>query len=218
MIMMKIEIWSDIACPFCYIGKKKFETALEQFEGKDEVEVIYRSFELDPNAAVNQTQDAHDMLATKYGMTREKAQEMNRNVEQQAHAVGLPFDADGMKMTNTHNAHRLAHLANKHGKMGEMTERLYQAYFAESLHVGEASTLTKLAAEIGLDEAEVEGVLASDSYSQEVRSDEQEAAQLGIRGVPYFVIDRKYGISGAQPSETFLQALQKAQEENRSSQ
>jgi predicted DsbA family dithiol-disulfide isomerase len=214
MFMMKVEIWSDIACPFCYIGKKKFETALEQFEGKDEVEIIYRSYELDPNAPVQAEQDVHDMLAAKYGMTREKAQEMNRNVADQANAIGLPFDADGMKLTNTHNAHRLAHLANKHGKMSEMTDRLYKAYFADSLHVGEQDTLTKLATEIGIDTAEVASLFTSDSYSQEVRADEQEAASLGIRGVPYFVIDRKYGISGAQPSETFLQALQKVQEEN----
>ncbi len=212
---MKVEIWSDVACPFCYIGKKKFETALEQFTGKDDVEIIYRSFELDPNAPIEVDQDVHDMLAAKYGMTREKAQEMNRNVEQQANAIGLPFDADGMKLTNTHNAHRLAHLADEQGKMGEMTDRLYQAYFAEAKHVGDQDTLKKLAADIGLDEADVASVLSSDKYSDKVRADQQEAARLGIRGVPYFVIDRKYGISGAQPSETFLQTLEKIREESK---
>ncbi|NOV04327.1 DsbA family oxidoreductase [Paenibacillus planticolens] len=210
---MQVEVWSDFACPFCYIGKRKFEAALEQFPNKNEVEVIYRSFELDPNAPKDVDYDVHDMLASKYGMSREQAKGMNDQMVGQAQSVGLTYHFDTMVVTNTFDAHRLTQFAAKHNKMHEMTERLLKAYFTESKHIGDHETLAELAAEVGLDKNEVAAMLAGDDYTKEVRSDEQTASQLGARGVPFFVIDRKYGISGAQSSEVFLQAVQKAWEE-----
>ncbi|NOU94639.1 thioredoxin domain-containing protein [Paenibacillus sp. LMG 31456] len=211
---MKVEIWSDIMCPFCYIGKRKFEAALEQFSNKSNVEVVYRSFELDPNSPRDVNHDVHQMLSSKYGMSREQAISMNADVARQASAVGLTFNFDSMILTNTFDAHRLAHYAAQHGKMHEMTERLLHAYFTESKHIGDHEVLADLAAEVGLDKIEAAKVLASQDYAKEVRADEQEASTLGIRGVPYFVINRKYAISGAQPSEVFLGALQKAWDED----
>ncbi|MFD0682220.1 MULTISPECIES: DsbA family oxidoreductase [unclassified Paenibacillus] len=211
---MKIEIWSDIMCPFCYIGKRKFEAALEQFSNKSNVEVVYRSFELDPNSKRDVDHDVHQMLSSKYGMSREQAISMNGDVARQASAVGLTFNFDSMILTNTFDAHRLIHYAAQHGKMHEMTERLLHAYFTESKHIGDHEVLADLAAEVGLDRNEASKTLAGQDYAKEVRADEQEASTLGIRGVPYFVINRKYAISGAQSSEVFLGALQKAWDED----
>ena len=152
---MKVEIWSDVACPFCYIGKKSFEQALNQFSDKDQVEVVYRSFELDPKAPKQIDQDVHDMLAAKYGMTREKAKEMGNNVIKMAEIVGLKFEFDTMVLTNTFDAHRLAHHASKYDKMPAMTESLYKAYFTDSKYLGDHEVLAGLAEEIGLDKQEV---------------------------------------------------------------
>jgi predicted DsbA family dithiol-disulfide isomerase len=212
--MMKVEIWSDFVCPFCYIGKRRFEAALEQFPHRGEVEVVYRSFELDPKAKRDLPGDIHDMLASKYGMSREKAMSMNFNVGEQAQSVGLTYHFDKMKPTNTFDAHRLAHFAGRYGKSAEMTERLLRAYFTEGEHIGHADTLIALAAELGLDRDEVAGMLASDEGKSEVRSDEQEANALGVRGVPFFVINRKYAISGAQSSQVFAETLDKVWSED----
>ncbi|EXX90245.1 protein-disulfide isomerase, partial [Paenibacillus darwinianus] len=210
---MKVEIWSDYMCPFCYIGKRKFEAALECFAGKRDVEVIYRSFELDPNAERNVQHNVHDLLASKYGMSREQAMSMNGDVGRQAQEVGLAYRFDTMILTNTFDAHRLSHFAAAQGKAHEMTERLLKAYFIDSKHIGDHETLTELAAEVSLDKQAAAEMLAGGDYAVDVRFDEQEAARFGIRGVPFFVINRKYAVSGAQPSEVFLQALQKAWEE-----
>jgi predicted DsbA family dithiol-disulfide isomerase len=210
---MKIEIWSDIACPFCYIGKRRFEAALQSFPASDKVEVIYRSFELDPHAERDIDHDVHDMLAAKYGMSREQAKAMNANVTEQARSVGLTYRLDDMILTNTLDAHRLIHYAASVGKGIEMKERLLKAYFTDSKHVGDRPTLAALAGEVGLDPKETALMLEGDEYIAEVRADEQEAAKLGIRGVPFFVVNRKYGISGAQPTEVFVEALEKAWEE-----
>ncbi|MFC0216600.1 DsbA family oxidoreductase [Paenibacillus chartarius] len=212
---MKVEVWSDFACPFCYIGKRRFEAALEQFPQRAEVEIVYRSFELDPNAPRKVEYDVHQMLANKYGMPRERAVEMNRNMTEQAADVGLTYNMDTIAVTNTFDAHRLTHYAAAYSKRNAMTERLLKAYFTDSLNLSDHETLAGLAAEIGLDRDEVLRMLAEGEYGSEVRADEQEAAQLGIRGVPFFVIDRKFGVSGAQPSEVFVQALQQAWEESR---
>jgi predicted DsbA family dithiol-disulfide isomerase len=212
---MKVEIWSDFMCPFCYIGKRRFESALENFSHKDQVEVVYRSFELDPNAQRDVNQDVHEMLASKYGMSREKAKSMNDNLVEQAREAGLTYHFDSMILTNTFDAHRLSHFASSQGKMKEMVERLLHAYFTESRHIGDHETLALLAAEVGLDKEETTHMLASSAYTNEVRADEQEAVKFGIRGVPFFVINRKYGISGAQPGDVFLDALQKAWEEDK---
>lgn len=210
---MKIEIWSDYACPFCYIGKRRLETALEQFAHRDSLEIVYKSFELDPQAPVKVNHDVHDMLSAKYGMGREQAIEMNRSVANQAKEAGLDFQLDGIKLTNTFDAHRLAQYAASQGKGNKMTERLFQAYFTDSRHLGDHETLADLAVEAGLGRKEVLELLAGTNYATEVRADEAEARRLGVTGVPFFVIDRKYAVSGAQPSSAFLQAIQTAWDE-----
>ncbi len=204
---MKVEIWSDVACPFCYIGKRSFEDALSKFSDKDKVEVVYRSFELDPKTPKDVEQDVHDMLAAKYGMTRDKAKEMGQNVSRMAELSGLKFEFDTMILTNTFDAHRLTHYAAKYGKRPDMTEQLFKAYFTDSKHVGDHEVLAGLAEDIGLNKQEVLEVLASSEYTAEVRAEEHDAQQLGVNGVPFFVINRKVGISGAQSAEYFLNAL-----------
>lgn len=211
---MKVEIWSDIACPFCYIGMKRFQEGLSKFPQAEQLEIIFRSFELDPQAERNISVNIHDVLASKYGMTREKAEEMNQGITAQAAALGLDFHMDTMKLTNTFDAHRMIHFAASHGKMSEMKEAIFKAYFTDSKHVGDHETLHSIAVELGLNSVAAREVLAGDHYAAEVRADEQSAAELGIRGVPYFVLDRKYAISGAQPPEVFLQALEKAWSEH----
>ncbi|MBP1990657.1 DsbA family oxidoreductase [Paenibacillus eucommiae] len=211
---MKVEIWSDFLCPFCYIGKRRFEAALEQFAHRDKVEVVFRSFELDPNADRDLKEDVHSMLSAKYGMSREQAKAANDDLTKQAAAVGLTYHFDTMILTNSFDAHRLTHWAATHSKRSEMTERLLKAYFTDSKHIGDHETLAALAAEVGLDQAEAAAVLASSQFTNEVRSDEEEGSRLGIRGVPFFVINRKYGISGAQPSQVFMETMQKAWDED----
>ncbi|GAA4853589.1 DsbA family oxidoreductase [Paenibacillus vulneris] len=210
---MKVEVWSDIMCPFCYIGKRRFEAGLEQFAHKEEVEIVYRSFELDPSSPRHSSQNVHEMLASKYGMSVEQAKGMNADVGKQAKAVGLDFAFDTMILTNTFDAHRLIQFAAEHGKGKEAAELLFKAYFTDSLHVGEHETLIEIAGQAGLSREEAAAMLASNQYSDEVRADEEEARRLGVNGVPFYVINRKYGVSGAQPSETFLQVLQQVWEE-----
>lgn len=205
---MKIEVWSDFACPFCYIGKQRLESALEQFVHRDNVKVEFKSFELDPRAPKMVEHDVHHMLAAKYGMTREKAIAMNKNLSDQAKEVGLTFNFDTMKLTNTFDAHRLTHYAAKEGKREEVIKELFQAYFTDSRLLGDHDTLAELAEKTGLDRNETLKMLAGNNYSAEVRADEEEAQQLGVTGVPFFVIDRKYAISGAQSSEVFLKTLE----------
>jgi len=204
---MKIDIWSDYACPFCYIGKRRLENALSQFPHRDQVEVVFRSFQLDPNAKVHGNRDIHDMLASKYGMTREKAVAMNEQLAEQARGVGLDFRFDTMMPTNTFDSHRLTHYASKQGKAAEMTERLLRAYFTDSVNLGEHSVLVSLAAEIGLNEKETLEMLESDAYADEVNGDIEEGQRLGITGVPFFVFNNKYAISGAQPGPVFTEVL-----------
>ena len=207
---MNVEIWSDVFCPFCYIGKRKFEQALEQFAHRDEVEVTWRSFELAPGAPLESDRDLYDVLAAKFGVSRAEARAMNERVVAQAAAVGLRYDLDRVQPTNSFDAHRVIHLAAQHGLQDAAKERLLAAYFTEGRHVGRADTLVELAAEVGLDPQETAAMLASDDYAAEVRGDIAEARELGINGVPFFVLDRKYGVSGAQASETFLAALEQA--------
>ncbi|WP_373232364.1 DsbA family oxidoreductase [Cohnella sp.] len=213
---MEVEVWSDFACPFCYIGKQQLETALEQFAQKDDVKVVYRSFELDPQAQRDVDHDVHDMLVAKYGMSREQAIAMNENLGSKAKEVGLSFQFDTLILTNTFDAHRLAQYAAKQDKANPMAQELFRAYFTDSRHLSDHETLAELAVQAGLDRDESLKVLAGTDYSAEVRADEDEASRLGIRGVPYFVIDRKYAVSGAQPSDKFLNALRTAWNEKRS--
>ena len=215
---MKVEIWSDIACPFCYIGKRKFEHALVGFDQKDEVEVVYKSFQLDPNAPQNTTETMNQMLAKKYGQSVEQVEQMQKQVTVQANEVGLDYHLNDAKMTNTLDAHRLIHLAKEKGKMSEMKEQLLKSYFVEGKHVGEIESLVEIAAAVGLDKEEVTSVLASDQYKKEVEADMQEGVQLGVQGVPFFVFNRKYAVSGAQPSNVFSEVLTKVIEEEKQSQ
>lgn len=205
---MKIEVWSDFACPFCYIGKQRLDNALEQFAHRDQVEVVFKSFELDPRAPQTVEHDVHHMLAVKYGMTRDKAIAMNKNLTDQAKEVGLTFNMDSMKLTNTFDAHRLTHFAAKKGKREEAVKELFGAYFTDSLLLGDHNTLADLAEKAGLDRTETLTMLSGNDYAADVRADEAEAQQLGVTGVPFFVIDRKYAVSGAQPTEVFLKTLE----------
>jgi predicted DsbA family dithiol-disulfide isomerase len=214
---MKIEIWSDIACPFCYIGKRNLEAALSEFPHADDVEIEWRSFELDPQAPVDTEQDMADLLARKYGYSREQAQAMNAQVSERARVAGLDFRMDDIVPTNTLNAHRLIHLAARHGLQAEMKERLLRAYFTEGRHVGDVETLVELAGEVGVPAAEARELLQGEELAYEVRSDEAEARDFSISGVPFFVFDRKYGISGAQPVEVFKEALENTWQETRGS-
>lgn len=211
--MLKIEIWTDILCPWCYIGKRQFEHALEQFPHKNEVELLYRSFELDPNARKEPGMDSYELLAKKYGVTHEKAAEMHKNVTARAADVGLEYHMEITKPTNSFDAHRLIHLAAAHGLQGEIVEKLSAAYLTEGKHIGRKDTLQAIGVEAGLAPAEVQEMLAGEAYADAVRADENLAQQLGIQGVPFFVIERKYGASGAQGTEVFRQLLEKTWEE-----
>lgn len=212
---MKIDVYSDFVCPFCYIGKRRLEKALEQFSNKDSVTVTYKSYELDPNAVKNPDKNIHELLASKYGMSVEKAKESNENLGKQAAELGLTYRFDNMQHTNTFDAHRLAKYAEEQGKGKEMTERLLQAYFTESLHIAHYETLTNLASEVGLEKDAVLEVLESSDYAKAVRGDEKEAQQIGVQGVPFFVFNEKYAVSGAQPPEVFSEVIEKVWEEEK---
>jgi predicted DsbA family dithiol-disulfide isomerase len=205
---MKVDIWSDVVCPFCYIGKRRLEQALEGFAHRDEVEVVWHSFQLDPGAPAIAEGSTVDMLAAKYGMTREQAIASQESLAANAATVGLEFNWQQTRAGNTFDAHRLIHLAADRGLADAAKERLLRAYFTEGQQIGDPSVLVGLAVEVGLDEAQVRAALASDAHADDVRADIAQAQAYGIRGVPFFVIDGKYGISGAQPTPVFAQALE----------
>ncbi|HUD78501.1 MAG TPA: DsbA family oxidoreductase [Streptosporangiaceae bacterium] len=207
---MRVEIWSDVVCPWCYLGKKRFERALADFEHGDEVEVVYRSFELDPDAPQDRTTPTVELLASKYRMTPEQAEQAQRQMQERAAADGLTFRMDGLRSGNTKDAHRVLQLARDAGKQGEMMERLHRAYFTDQESVFDHDSLVRLAADAGLDGDAVRAMLASDDYADHVETDEEMARALGATGVPLFVIDRKYGISGAQPAQAITQVLERA--------
>jgi predicted DsbA family dithiol-disulfide isomerase len=208
---VKVEIWSDVVCPWCYIGKRRFESALDHFAHRDDVEVVWRSFELDPSApATGKPGGSTERLATKYGTTVEAARQMQQRVTDAAAGEGLDFNIDVAVPANTVDAHRVIHLAEREGLQAEMKERLLKAHFVDGEAVGETDTLVRLATEVGLDADAVGSLLDTDDLTDAVRADEAEARALGISGVPFFVIDRRYGVSGAQPSEHLLQALETA--------
>lgn len=206
---LKIQIWSDVVCPFCYIGKRKLEHALEQFEHKDNVEVEWKSFQLDPDASFESNTDLTEYLANKYGRDRQWAESMQANVTNLAKDVGLEYHLDKAVRINSFHAHRLAHLAKKYNLGDAFEELLFKAYFTDGANIADKETLMQLALETGLAKEEIETVLNSEAYSQDVKQDIAESQSLGITGVPFFVFDEKYAVSGAQHSETFLNALQK---------
>ncbi|WP_139997467.1 DsbA family oxidoreductase [Paenibacillus paridis] len=207
---MKVEIWSDYACPFCYIGKSKFELALERFAHKEKIETVFHSFELDPRADPHSGKSTYRMLADRYGMSMEKAKQATLSVTEQAAAAGLAFHFDKTVPTNTFDAHRVVHLAAKQGKDKQMAERLFKAYFTDGENIGDRDHLSSLAAEVGLDAAKVVEMLESSTFKESVREEEQRGSALGIQGVPFYLINGKYAVSGAQSPEVFLEMLTKA--------
>lgn len=204
---MNIEIWSDVVCPWCYIGKRRLEKAIADFDHRHTVGVTWRSFELNPESPRRESVALEETLAQKYGMTREQARAANERVTGLAAAEGLEYHLENAHGANTFDAHRLIHLASAKGLQGEMKERLMRAHFTEGVAVGVPTELVRLAAEVGIDEADAGDLLKSDRYSDEVRADEQRARELGVSGVPFFVVNAKWGISGAQPTEVFAEAL-----------
>jgi predicted DsbA family dithiol-disulfide isomerase len=209
---MLVEIFSDVVCPWCAVGKRRFETALGLFEHADEIEVVWRAYELDPNAPARRDGDYADRLARKYGMSRERAVAANEQLTAVAAAEGLDFHFERVQPGNTFDAHRLLHYARQIGPgvQDALKERLLVAYFTEGSAIGEPETLVALAAEVGLDPKECADVLAGDRYADDVRTDERDALELGVSGVPFFVIDGKFGIPGAQDADTILGILNRA--------
>ena len=207
---MKIEIWSDIACPWCYIGRRRLEGALAEFEHRDAVEITWRSYQLDPSAPREYEGSVYDMLMEKKGISRQQVEMMHERVTDLAAEVGLDYRFDIAKPGNSFDAHRLLHFALAKGLQSEMKERIQKAYFTEGQSFSDFDTLVRLAVEVGLDGDEARQVLESGAYGDAVRNDIRRAMMIGVNGVPFFVVADKYGISGAQPSELFAQALEQA--------
>jgi predicted DsbA family dithiol-disulfide isomerase len=207
---MKVEIWSDIMCPFCYIGKRKFEQALQSFENKEEIEIEWKSFQLDPEIVSNKNRSVNEYLAERKGWSVEQARKLNADVTSMAKEVGLDYDFDKAIIANSFDAHRLIQFAKTKGLGDVAEEALFRAYFTEGKNIADTGTLIALGVGIGLDQAEVKQMLESDSFGDEVQMDIYEAQQVGVRGVPFFVVDNKYAVSGAQSPEVFRQVLERA--------
>ncbi|MEX0771630.1 MAG: DsbA family oxidoreductase [Balneolales bacterium] len=210
---MKVDIWSDIMCPFCYIGKRKFEHALEQFEHKNKITIQWRSFQLAPELETDPSKTTYEYLAEKKGWTLDYTKQVHAQLTESAREVGLNYNFDDAIPANSFNAHRLSHLAAKHHVQNEMEERLFFAYFTEGKNVDDEDTLVKLGVDAGVPAEEVREMLQNDLYTIQVHEDINKARQVGVQGVPFFVINNKYAVSGAQPSDVFLDALQKAWQE-----
>lgn len=207
---LKVDIWSDIACPWCYIGKRKFEEGLASFSGHDNIEVEYHSFELAPDTPVDFAGSEIDFLAKHKGMPEDQVRQMLDQVTQVAAGVGLDYRFDLLQHTKTLKAHELLHFAKSHGKQIELKERLLKAYFTEGKHLGSQEVLVELAGEVGLDADSANQALTDGTFAAQVQADIDQAHAYGINGVPFFVINNKYGISGAQAPLAFTQALEQA--------
>ena len=212
MKSLRIDVWSDIACPWCYVGKRRLEAALAEFPHREAVQVVWRAFELNPTAKriLDDGGSYAGRLAKKYGAAVPEAEAMIRRMTSAAAADGLAFHFEKIQPGNTFDAHRVLHLAAERGVQGAVKERLLRAYMTEGEAIGEPEVLVRLAGDAGLDPNEVRAMLASDAYGREVRADEQQARELGIQGVPFFAVGGRYGVSGAQPAEALLQVLQQA--------
>ena len=206
---MRVDIWSDVVCPFCYVGKARFDKALAGFGGRDDVEVVYHSFELDPSWPPGQTMPTMEMLATKYNLSPADAEAAEGRVAAMAEAEGLGFKPNRV-LGNTFDLHRVLHLAHDQGFQHRLLDAIYQAYFGQAADVFDPDVLAKLAEGAGLDPEDVHQVLESDDYTADVRQDEEQARQLGINGVPFFVLDGRLGVSGAQSIDVFTEALRRA--------
>jgi predicted DsbA family dithiol-disulfide isomerase len=209
---MKVEVWSDIMCPFCYIGKRHYEAALKQFADSNRIEIEWKSFQLDPTIPKNpeNKNNVYKYLADRKGMSEAQSLKMHDNVVEMAKQVGLNYNFDNAVIANSFDAHKMIQLAKTKGLGDEAEERLFRAYFIEGMDFGDIPTLVKIGQEIGLEASEIDAALLSDDFAYKVKSDVAEAAQLGIQGVPFFVFNRKYAISGAQPTESFLETMQKS--------
>lgn len=210
---MKIEIWSDVACPWCYIGKRRFERALSEFPHRDSVEIQWRSYQLDPGIPEHYDGTELDYLSKRKGMDPAQVSQMFDHVALQGKGEGLNYRFEDVVVANSFTAHRLIHLAAAHGKQDEAKELLLSGHFEHGKDIGSQEYLTLLGSDLGLPEAEVAELFSTDKYAEDVRGDIAEARMLGVTGVPFFVIDRKYGLSGAQPAEVFTQALTQAWQE-----
>ena len=204
---MRIDVWSDVACPWCYVGKRNLESALDELGLADEVEVRWRAYELDPGAPASSSLSMAEVLSRKYGVTIDQATEMNAQMTATAAKVGLDYHLDTLRLGNSFDAHRLAKLADEAGLGGEMAERLFAAHFTENLLISDRDTLIALAAEVGLDTEEAARVLDSDAYADEVRGDEEFAQEAGFSGVPTYVVDGRLAIPGAQPPDVLVRLI-----------
>lgn len=207
---MKIEIWSDVMCPFCYIGKRKFEAALEKFENKQDISIERKSFQLMPDLKTDPNRKSDEFLSEEKGIPLEHARAMNGHASQMASDAGLTFNFEKAIPANTFNAHRLIHFAKSQGRQDLAEEMLFKAYFTDGLNIDDIETLVKLGTTIGLDAESVRTMLQNGTFANDVRQDIYESQQLGVRGVPFFVFDRKYAVSGAQASEVFQQVIEKS--------
>lgn len=210
MTPIKIDIWSDVVCPFCYLGKHKLESALSEFEPKQDVEIIWHSFQLDPSLVSEPNKNSLDYLAESKGLEREQVEQMTNRVEYLAEQIGLKFNLKNSKVANTFKAHRLLQFAKSYQKGSAMKERLFAAYFTEGKNIDDTTELLQLAKEVGLNNEESKAVLNSELYKEQVKADLALASEIGIRGVPFFVFNQKFAISGAQDPKVFLDALKKA--------
>ncbi len=210
---MKIEIWSDFVCPFCYIGKRRLEQSLETFANRNAVTVEFKSYQLDPNAEEKPDQNMYEYLAKTKGIPIEQVKQMTKQIEKQAAEAGLTYCFDTMQHTNTFTAHRLVKYAERHGKGNELAEKLMYAFFTDSQLISDHSTLQSIATDVGLDKEAVALVLRSSDYARNVKADQEQAREIGVQGVPFFVFNEKYALSGAQPVDVFSQALDQVWQE-----
>lgn len=210
---MKIEIWSDFVCPSCYIGKRRLETAIEESPHYDKIFIEFKSYELDPGTEKDNEKNIHELLALRNSITIEQAREMNADVQKQAESVGLEYNFDTIQYSNTFDAHRLTAYAAKHCKGNEMTEHLFKAYFTDSKNISDHTTLMRLAKEVGLDQEEVKLILETCKYTNSVRLDQEQAKEIGIKSIPFFVFNEKYALSGVQSTHVFSEVIAKVWEE-----
>ncbi len=210
---MLVEIWSDVMCPFCYIGKRRFEEALAVFPEKDQIKVVWKSFQLSPDMKTDTSKNINQFLAEHKGISIKEAQRLNNQVTQMAYKEGLVYDFDKAVVANSFNAHRFTHFAKQYNKQLEAEELLFRAYFTEGKNIDDYATLLQMGSEIGLDAVLLRIALENGSFADDVRADIEEAGELGLQGVPFFVFNRRYAVSGAQDPKTFLETLEKAFEE-----
>jgi predicted DsbA family dithiol-disulfide isomerase len=210
---LTVEVWSDIACPWCYVGKRRFESALARFEHAARVELVWRAYELDPSAPAVRDDSYVQRLASKYGRSKAEAQGMLDNMVATGAKEGLRFDFANIRAGNTFLGHRLLHLARERGVQGQLQERFFRGYFSEGAAVGTPEVALRLAGEAGLDTDEANAVVQTDQFADAVRQDQREARELGVDGVPFFLLGRRYAVAGAQPADLLLRALEQGWQE-----